>query len=105
MFHCSTVSIYHLTNHTGGTSIGSIVGALYAQEGKATGTRFRSRFKELAERMQNLVPMLMDLTYPSLALLTGRAFNRTSASVLHAMHCMGLCCMQCSSTLSAYYRQ
>ena len=61
----------------GGTSIGSIVAGLYAQEGKAKGTRFRSRFKELAERMQNLVPMLLDLTYPSLALLTGRAFNRT----------------------------
>ena len=62
----------------GGTSIGSFVGGLYADECKDGGiiTDLVTRSLQYAKRMQNLLAQIADLTYPATALLKGRFFNR-----------------------------
>ena len=59
----------------GGTSIGSFVGALYAEERGYHGTTLRRRARSFAKRMGNTLSLAFDLTYPVTAMLTGRAFN------------------------------
>jgi lysophospholipid hydrolase len=60
----------------GGTSIGSLAGALYADELGYANTQFLSRFKAFCKRMQKTLPQILDLTYPIVAMFSGRAFNR-----------------------------
>jgi lysophospholipid hydrolase len=66
----------------GGTSIGSMVAALYALETAAHDTLFEARFQGMANRLSQIVPLVMDLTVPTIALTTGRAFNRAIELVL-----------------------
>lgn len=61
----------------GGTSIGSLVGALYAQERGLADTQLRPRMLYFTRLMTSVLHQLVDLTYPIIALFTGRAFNRT----------------------------
>ncbi|EGD79287.1 hypothetical protein PTSG_12914 [Salpingoeca rosetta] len=60
----------------GGTSIGAFVGALYADEDGLDKTDFLPRLFDFAKRMGNQWNIVMDLTYPIVAMFSGRAFNR-----------------------------
>uniref|UniRef100_A0A8C5VCU9 Mucolipin TRP cation channel 1 n=1 Tax=Microcebus murinus TaxID=30608 RepID=A0A8C5VCU9_MICMU len=59
----------------GGTSIGSFIGALYAEERSASRTKQRAR--EWAKRMTSVLEPVLDLTYPVTSMFTGSAFNRS----------------------------
>nr|KAF6402105.1 patatin like phospholipase domain containing 6 [Rousettus aegyptiacus] len=58
----------------GGTSIGSFIGALYAEERSASRTKQRAR--EWAKSMTSVLEPVLDLTYPVTSMFTGSAFNR-----------------------------
>lgn len=59
----------------GGTSIGSFIGALYAEERSASRTKQRAR--EWAKSMTSVLEPVLDLTYPVTSMFTGSAFNRS----------------------------
>ncbi|PKI82893.1 hypothetical protein MVES1_003641 [Malassezia vespertilionis] len=58
----------------GGTSIGSLVGGLYARDGDAVSSHGRT--KRFAGRMASLWRFVTDLTYPLVSYTTGHEFNR-----------------------------
>lgn len=58
----------------GGTSIGSLVGGLYAREGAAVSSHGRA--KRFAGRMASLWRFVTDVTYPLVSYTTGHEFNR-----------------------------
>uniref|UniRef100_A0A670K9F3 lysophospholipase n=1 Tax=Podarcis muralis TaxID=64176 RepID=A0A670K9F3_PODMU len=57
----------------GGTSIGSFIGALYAEERSAVRTKQRAR--EWAKIMNSVFATVLDLTYPITSMFSGSAFN------------------------------
>ncbi|TSK72066.1 Patatin-like phospholipase domain-containing protein 7 [Bagarius yarrelli] len=57
----------------GGTSIGSMMGALYAEERSYSRTRIRAR--EWAMEMTSVFKKILDLTYPITSMFSGAAFN------------------------------
>uniref|UniRef100_A0A3Q3JCE3 Patatin-like phospholipase domain containing 6 n=1 Tax=Monopterus albus TaxID=43700 RepID=A0A3Q3JCE3_MONAL len=57
----------------GGTSIGSFIGALYAEERSAVRTKQRAR--EWAKAMNSVFKTVLDLTYPVTSMFSGSAFN------------------------------
>uniref|UniRef100_A0A803YFE4 lysophospholipase n=1 Tax=Meleagris gallopavo TaxID=9103 RepID=A0A803YFE4_MELGA len=57
----------------GGTSIGSFIGALYAEERSAVRTKQRAR--EWAKRMNSVFATVLDLTYPITSMFSGSSFN------------------------------
>ncbi|KAH0628628.1 hypothetical protein JD844_009997, partial [Phrynosoma platyrhinos] len=57
----------------GGTSIGSFIGALYAEERSAVRTKQRAR--EWAKSMNSVFATVLDLTYPVTSMFSGSAFN------------------------------
>ena len=64
----------------GGTSIGSMMGALWAQE--TDFVRFQRIAREWAMReMGSILRLLLDLTYPITSLLSGARFNQSIRSV------------------------
>ncbi|XP_059495822.1 patatin-like phospholipase domain-containing protein 6 isoform X5 [Stegostoma tigrinum] len=63
----------------GGTSIGSLIGALYAEERSAVRTKQRAR--EWANAMNSVFKTVLDLTYPITSMLSGSAFNTSIADV------------------------
>ncbi|XP_069783699.1 patatin-like phospholipase domain-containing protein 6 isoform X4 [Narcine bancroftii] len=63
----------------GGTSIGSFIGALYAEERSAVRTKQRAR--EWATAMNSVFKTVLDLTYPITSMLSGSAFNTSIADV------------------------
>ncbi|GAA99008.1 uncharacterized protein L969DRAFT_100884 [Mixia osmundae IAM 14324] len=58
----------------GGTSIGSLIGGLYARNGDLVSTFGRT--KRFSGRMSTLWRILTDVTYPLVAYTTGHEFNR-----------------------------
>eukprot|EP00055_Hartaetosiga_balthica_P006041 m.18564 g.18564 ORF g.18564 m.18564 type:complete len:1175 (-) comp4979_c0_seq1:82-3606(-) len=60
----------------GGTSIGGFVSALYSEEDGVKKTEFMKRLRHSAKQLGNQWNMVSDLTYPSVAMFTGRGFNR-----------------------------
>lgn len=58
----------------GGTSIGSLIGGLYAKEGEVVSTLGRA--KKFSGRMASLWRFASDLTYPVVSYTTGHEFNR-----------------------------
>lgn len=58
----------------GGTSIGSFIGALYAQD--ADVVPMYGRAKRFAGRMASMWRFALDLTYPTVSYTTGHEFNR-----------------------------
>lgn len=85
---CAHVGIIRALNEAGipidiigGTSIGSFMGALWAEE--TNFTRFKQRAREWCRDMNCLWKKLFDLTYPSTAMFSGASFNRTIESVFH----------------------
>lgn len=57
----------------GGTSIGSFMGALWAEE--MNYDRFYERSREWAKKMTYYGRQIVDLTYPVTSMFTGKAFN------------------------------
>ncbi|XP_034043190.1 neuropathy target esterase isoform X2 [Thalassophryne amazonica] len=57
----------------GGTSIGSFIGALYAEERSAVRTKQRAR--EWSNGMNSVFKTVLDLTYPITSMFSGSAFN------------------------------
>ncbi|XP_067825647.1 patatin-like phospholipase domain-containing protein 7 isoform X1 [Heptranchias perlo] len=57
----------------GGTSIGSFMGALYAEERNAN--RMRNRASQWAKEMTSVFNKVLDLTYPITSMFSGSSFN------------------------------
>ncbi|XP_067868843.1 patatin-like phospholipase domain-containing protein 7 isoform X2 [Heterodontus francisci] len=77
---CSQVGIIRAMHEAGipidmvgGTSIGSFMGALYAEERNAN--RMRNRALQWAKEMTNVFKKVLDLTYPITSMFSGSAFN------------------------------
>ncbi|XP_048469787.1 patatin-like phospholipase domain-containing protein 7 isoform X2 [Rhincodon typus] len=77
---CSQVGIIRAMHEAGipidmvgGTSIGSFMGALYAEERNAN--RMRNRAQQWAKEMTNVFKKVLDLTYPITSMFSGSAFN------------------------------
>lgn len=71
-------------DHIGGTSIGSLVGGLYAREGDLLSTAGRA--KQFSGRMGNFWRILSDVTYPIVAYTTGHEFNRSIYKAFYDLH-------------------
>lgn len=83
---CSQVGILKALNEAGipvdiigGTSIGSFMGALYAEE--KNHSRLRVRACEWAMDMTSYFKKILDLTYPVTSMFSGASFNSSIASV------------------------
>ncbi|MBN3299372.1 PLPL7 protein, partial [Amia calva] len=63
----------------GGTSIGSLMGALYAEE--RSHSRMRVRAREWAREMTSVFKRVLDLTYPVTSMFTGASFNNSISAV------------------------
>ncbi|XP_029025187.1 patatin-like phospholipase domain-containing protein 7 isoform X2 [Betta splendens] len=63
----------------GGTSIGSLMGALYAED--RSHSRMRIRAKEWAMEMTSVFKKVLDLTYPVTSMFSGAAFNSSISNV------------------------
>nr|XP_015204594.1 PREDICTED: neuropathy target esterase-like isoform X2 [Lepisosteus oculatus] len=63
----------------GGTSIGSFIGALYAEERSAVRTKQRAR--EWSKSMNSVFKTVLDLTYPITSMFSGSAFNTSISKV------------------------
>ncbi|XP_069087756.1 patatin-like phospholipase domain-containing protein 6 isoform X1 [Pleurodeles waltl] len=77
---CSHIGVLKAMEETGipidligGTSIGSFIGALYAEERSAVRTKQRAR--EWAKNMNSVFRTVLDLTYPITSMFSGSAFN------------------------------
>ncbi|XP_076005517.1 patatin-like phospholipase domain-containing protein 7 [Genypterus blacodes] len=83
---CSQVGILRALNDAGipidmvgGTSIGSLMGALYAEE--KSSSRMRVRAREWAMDMTSIFKKVLDLTYPVTSMFSGASFNSSISSV------------------------
>ncbi|XP_068617025.1 patatin-like phospholipase domain-containing protein 7 [Brachionichthys hirsutus] len=83
---CSQVGILRALNEAGipvdmvgGTSIGSLMGALYAEEKSSSRTGARAR--EWAADMTSYFKKLLDLTYPVTSMFSGASFNSSIGSI------------------------
>uniref|UniRef100_A0A672IWZ6 lysophospholipase n=1 Tax=Salarias fasciatus TaxID=181472 RepID=A0A672IWZ6_SALFA len=63
----------------GGTSIGSLMGALYAED--RSHSRMRIRARELAMEMTSVFKKVLDLTYPVTSMFSGAAFNSSISNI------------------------
>ncbi|KAJ8285698.1 hypothetical protein GJAV_G00029910 [Gymnothorax javanicus] len=64
----------------GGTSVGSLMGALYAEDRSCS--RMRVRAREWAMEMTSVFKKVLDLTYPITSMFSGASFNSSVSSVL-----------------------
>ncbi|MEQ2256307.1 Patatin-like phospholipase domain-containing protein 7, partial [Ilyodon furcidens] len=83
---CSQIGILRALNEAGipvdvvgGTSIGSFMGALYAEE--KSSSRMRVRAREWAMGMTSYFKKILDLTYPVTSMFSGASFNYSISSV------------------------
>ncbi|XP_015235409.1 PREDICTED: patatin-like phospholipase domain-containing protein 7 [Cyprinodon variegatus] len=83
---CSQTGILRALNEAGipvdmvgGTSIGSFMGALYAEE--KSSSRMRVRAREWAMGMTSYFKKILDLTYPVTSMFSGASFNYSISSV------------------------
>ncbi|XP_076140897.1 patatin-like phospholipase domain-containing protein 7a isoform X1 [Alosa pseudoharengus] len=63
----------------GGTSIGSMMGALYAED--RSHSRMRIRAREWAVEMTSVFKKVLDLTYPITSMFSGAAFNSSISNI------------------------
>ncbi|XP_035292255.1 patatin-like phospholipase domain-containing protein 7 isoform X1 [Anguilla anguilla] len=63
----------------GGTSIGSLMGALYAEDRSCS--RMRVRAREWAMEMTSVFKKVLDLTYPITSMFSGASFNSSVSAV------------------------
>ncbi|KAF7347414.1 Lysophospholipase NTE1 [Mycena venus] len=71
-------------DHIGGTSIGALIGGLYAREGDILSSAGRA--KAFSGRMGNIWRILSDVTYPLVAYTTGHEFNRGIYKAFYDLH-------------------
>ncbi|KAJ7361203.1 hypothetical protein DFH08DRAFT_843456 [Mycena albidolilacea] len=71
-------------DHIGGTSIGALIGGLYAREGDIISSTGRA--KQFSGRMGNFWRILSDVTYPLVAYTTGHEFNRSIYKAFYDLH-------------------
>ncbi|KAJ7597324.1 hypothetical protein C8J56DRAFT_919757 [Mycena floridula] len=71
-------------DHIGGTSIGALIGGLYAREGDILSAAGRA--KAFSGRMGNMWRILSDVTYPIVAYTTGHEFNRALYKAFYDLH-------------------
>ncbi|KAK7465552.1 phosphatidylcholine and lysophosphatidylcholine phospholipase [Stygiomarasmius scandens] len=71
-------------DHIGGTSIGALIGGLYAREGDILSSSGRA--KHFSGRMGNIWRILSDVTYPIVAYTTGHEFNRALYKAFYDLH-------------------
>ncbi|XP_039658326.1 patatin-like phospholipase domain-containing protein 7 [Perca fluviatilis] len=83
---CSQVGILRALNEAGipvdmvgGTSIGSLMGALYAEE--KSNSHMRVRAREWSMGMTSYFKKILDLTYPVTSMFSGASFNSSISSV------------------------
>ncbi|CAL8278047.1 unnamed protein product [Merluccius merluccius] len=83
---CSQVGIMRAVSEAGipvdligGTSIGSLMGALYAED--RSHSRMRMRAREWAMEMTSVFKKVLDLTYPITSMFSGAAFNSGISNV------------------------
>uniref|UniRef100_A0A4W5M993 lysophospholipase n=1 Tax=Hucho hucho TaxID=62062 RepID=A0A4W5M993_9TELE len=83
---CSQVGIMHALSEAGipvdlvgGVSIGSLMGALYAED--RNHCRMRMRAREWAMGMTSVFKKVLDLTYPITSMFSGAAFNSSIYTV------------------------
>ncbi|XP_037832626.1 patatin-like phospholipase domain-containing protein 7 isoform X3 [Kryptolebias marmoratus] len=83
---CSQVGIVRALNEAGipidmvcGTSIGSFMGALYAED--KSSSRMRVRAREWAMGMTSHFKRILDLTYPVTSMFSGASFNYSISSI------------------------
>ncbi|XP_041958024.1 patatin-like phospholipase domain-containing protein 7 isoform X2 [Alosa sapidissima] len=63
----------------GGTSIGSLMGALYAED-KST-SRMKARAREWSMEMTSMFKKILDLTYPVTSMFSGASFNNGISAI------------------------
>lgn len=63
----------------GGTSIGSFMGALWAEDNDYE--KFCGKAREWSKKMTSYYRQVLDLTYPFTSMFTGRAFNQAIEEV------------------------
>ncbi|KAH9004144.1 patatin-domain-containing protein [Lactarius hatsudake] len=71
-------------DHIGGTSIGALIGGLYAKEADLISSSARA--KQFSGRLGNIWRMLSDVTYPLVAYTTGHEFNRSLYKAFYDLH-------------------
>ncbi|KAG2138700.1 uncharacterized protein EDB93DRAFT_1299317 [Suillus bovinus] len=71
-------------DYIAGTSIGALIGGLYARECDIIMSA--SRAKQFSGRMGNIWRILSDVTYPLVAYTTGHEFNRTIYKAFYDLH-------------------
>uniref|UniRef100_A0A6Q2Z5I2 lysophospholipase n=1 Tax=Esox lucius TaxID=8010 RepID=A0A6Q2Z5I2_ESOLU len=83
---CSQVGIMRALSEAGipvdlvgGVSIGSLLGALYAED--RSHSRMRMRAREWAMAMRSVFQKILDLTYPITSMFSGAAFNSSIYTV------------------------
>ncbi|XP_072840759.2 patatin-like phospholipase domain-containing protein 7 isoform X2 [Pogona vitticeps] len=83
---CSQVGIIRALNEVGipvdmigGTSIGSFMGALYAEERSYTQMRIKAR--QWAMNMNSVFKTFLDLTYPITSMFSGASFNSSVSDI------------------------
>ncbi|XP_042334251.1 patatin-like phospholipase domain-containing protein 7 isoform X2 [Sceloporus undulatus] len=83
---CSQVGVIRALNEAGipvdmigGTSIGSFMGALYAEERSYTQMRIKAR--QWAMNMNSVFKTVLDLTYPITSMFSGASFNNSVCDI------------------------
>ncbi|KAM9307343.1 patatin-like phospholipase domain-containing protein 7 isoform 2-T3 [Pholidichthys leucotaenia] len=83
---CSQVGIIRALSEAGipvdligGTSIGSLMGALYAEE--RSHSRMRMRARDWAMEMTSVFKKVLDLTYPITSMFSGASFNSSLSNM------------------------
>ncbi|KAG6854161.1 hypothetical protein C0991_010072 [Blastosporella zonata] len=71
-------------DHIAGTSIGALIGGLYAREADLISASGRA--KQFSGRMGNIWRILSDVTYPIVAYTTGHEFNRSIYKAFYDLH-------------------
>ncbi|KAL2092636.1 hypothetical protein ACEWY4_012434 [Coilia grayii] len=66
----------------GGTSIGSLMGALYAEERSTS--RMKARAREWAMEMTSMFAKILDLTYPVTSMFSGASFNNSISAIFNS---------------------
>ncbi|KAI9454834.1 patatin-domain-containing protein [Russula earlei] len=71
-------------DHIGGTSIGALIGGLYAKEVDIISSSTRA--SQVSGRLGNIWRILSDVTYPLVAYTTGHEFNRSLYKAFYDLH-------------------
>ena len=71
-------------------------GSFFVRVQGLTNTDFQQRLQDFSKDMQNQWNMIMDLTYPIVAMFSGRAFNRFVSRPTQQHFCCCCCVLMCA---------